>query len=153
MHHSIKRYSALIALLLLAACSKDKFTTEPQVEVQSIQPSTVLSGNIVRLLSNYTDNEGDLDSILIVYKWYHADLPTLIDTLIRFPAGNLGLPAGLRKAELAIEFEYNTYHQPNLLTLSGVTKDTTATFGLILIDKTGKRSNYSESNKIRIKKP
>ena len=146
-------FFAALVILLLAACSKDKFTTEPQVEVKSIQPSTVISGNIIRLISTYTDDEGDLDSALIVYKWYNGDVPTLKDTLIRFPVSNLNLPAGLRKAEMAIEFEYNTYNQPNLLTLSGVAKDTTATFGLILIDKTGKRSNYSESNKIRLKKP
>lgn len=138
---------------MIAGCNKDKFTTEPQVEVSSIQPATVYSGNVIRLLATYTDNEGDLDSALIVYKWYNGVTPTLKDTLIRFPVSRLGLPAGLRKAEMAIEFEYNTYNQTNMMTLSGVTRDTTATFGLVLIDKTGKRSNYSESNKIRLKKP
>lgn len=140
-------------ILLMAGCNKDKFTTEPQVEVKSIQPSTVTNGAIIRLLSDYTDDEGDLDSALVVYKWYNGASTTLIDTLIRFPFSRLNLPTNLRKAELAIQFEYNTYNQVNMLTLPGVTRDTTATLGLILIDKTGKRSNYSESNKIRLKKP
>lgn len=146
-------FFGVFLLLLMAGCNKDKFTTEPQVEVKSIQPSTVTNGSIIRLLSDYTDDEGDLDSALVVYKWYNGTNTTLIDTLIRFPFSRLNLPTNLRKAELAIQFEYNTYNQVNMLTLPGVTRDTTATLGLILIDKTGKRSNYSESNKIRLKKP
>lgn len=147
------RILVALTLLLAVGCNKDKFTTEPQVEVKSIDPATVFSGNIIRMISSYTDDEGDLDSALIVYKWYNGNAITRNDTLIRYAISRLGLPAGLRKAEMAIEFEYNTYNQSTLLTLSGVTRDTTATFGLLLIDKTGKRSNYSESNKIRLKKP
>ncbi|MFZ9695694.1 MAG: hypothetical protein ACO3AY_07475 [Chitinophagaceae bacterium] len=140
-------------MLLIVACNKDKFTTEPQVEVKSIQPSTVINGAILQLLADYTDNEGDLDSALVVYKWYNGNNPSFIDTLIRFPFSRLNLPTNLRKAEMVVQFEYNTLNQINMLTLPGVTRDTSATLGLILIDKTGKRSNYSESNKIRLRKP
>jgi hypothetical protein len=72
---------------------------------------------------------------------------------MRFPTGRLGIPAQLRQSDIAVEFEYNTYNQTNMLTLPGVTRDTSAALGLILIDKTRKRSNYVESNKIRLKKP
>ena len=146
-------YFIVVVLLLLAGCNKDKFTTEPQVEVKSIQPATVTNGAIIRLLADYTDDEGDLDSVLVVYKWYNGTTATFIDTLIRYSFSRLNMPTNLRKAEMAVEFEYNTYNQQNMLTLSGVTRDTTATFGVLLIDKTGKRSNYSESNSIRLKKP
>lgn len=150
----MKRAFYLIFLLsVLFACSKDKFTSEPKVEIRSIQPATVYNGNVIRLLGSYTDEEGDVDSVYIVYKWFNGTTATRIDTLMRFPTGRLGIPAQLRKSDIAVEFEYNTYNQPNLLTLPGVTKDTSATLGLILIDKTRKRSNYAESNKIRLKKP
>jgi len=78
---------------------------------------------------------------------------TRVDTLMRFPTNRLGIPSALRESDIAVEFEYNTYNQTNMLTLPGVTRDTTAAFGLLLIDKTRKRSNYSESNKIRLKRP
>lgn len=150
----MKRAFYFIFLLsVLFACSKDKFTSEPKVEIRSIQPATVYNGNVIRLLGSYTDEEGDVDSVYIVYKWFNGTTATRIDTLMRFPTGRLGIPAQLRKSDIAVEFEYNTYNQPNLLTLPGVTKDTSATLGLILIDKTRKRSNYAESNKIRLKKP
>lgn len=143
----------ILLLSVLFACSKDKFTSEPKVEIRSIQPATVYNGNVIRLLGSYTDEEGDVDSVYIVYKWFNGTTATRIDTLMRFPTGRLGIPAQLRKSDIAVEFEYNTYNQSNLLTLPGVTKDTSATLGLILIDKTRKRSNYAESNKIRLKKP
>ena len=143
----------ILLLSVLFACSKDKFTSEPKVEIRSIQPATVYNGNVIRLLGSYTDEEGDIDSVYIVYKWFNSSTATRIDTLMRFPTGRLGIPAQLRKSDIAVEFEYNTYNQTNMLTLPGVTRDTTASFGLILIDKTRKRSNYVESNKIRLKKP
>ena len=145
----------IITFLLFAtlACSKDKFTSQPQVTVKSIQPSIVTNGSVIRLLASYTDEEGDIDSVYIVYKWYNGNTPTLIDTLMRFPTSRLGIPAQLRKSDIAVEFEYNTYNQQSLLTLPGVSRDTSATLGLLLIDKTKKRSNYSESTKIRLKKP
>lgn len=143
-----------IALLLLTvACNKDKFTSEPQVQVNSIQPSVVLNGNVIRLLASYTDQEGDIDSIYIVYKWFNASGSTRVDTLQRFPISRLSTPTNLRKADIELLFEYNTYNQSNLVTLAGVTRDTTASFGLVLIDKTRKRSNYSESARIRLKRP
>jgi hypothetical protein len=142
-----------LVVLLAAACNKDKFTSEPQVKVTSIQPAVVTTGNVIKLLANYTDQEGDIDSIYIVYKWYNASGSTRADTLQRFPISRLGLPGALRKADIQLEFEYNTYNQPGLVTLPGVLRDTTASLGLVLIDKTRKRSNYSESARIRLRRP
>ena len=149
-----QRFQLLFLLTLFAvSCSKDKFTSEPKVEVRSIEPATVFNGNIIRVLARYTDEEGDVDSVYIVYKWFNGSNAIRVDTLMRFPTNRLGIPSSLRESDIAVEFEYNTYNQPNMLTLPGVTRDTTAAFGLILIDKTRKRSNYSESNKIRLKRP
>ncbi len=139
--------------MLMVACNKDKFTSEPQVQINSIQPSVVVSGNVIKLLASYTDQEGDLDSIYIVYKWFNATGTTRADTLQRFPINRLGLPGALRKADIQLEFEYNTYNQSDLITLPGVLRDTTASFGLVLVDKTRKRSNYSESARIRLRRP
>lgn len=142
-----------VVVFLATACNKDKFTSEPQVQVTSIQPAVVTTGNVIKLLANYTDQEGDIDSIYIVYKWYNASGSTRADTLQRFPISRLGLPGALRKADIQLEFEYNTYNQPGLVTLPGVLRDTTASLGLVLIDKTRKRSNYSESARIRLRRP
>jgi hypothetical protein len=66
----------------------------------------------------------------------------------------LNLPSKLREADMNVVFEYNTNNNPDLVPLPGVSlRDTSATFGLVLIDKAKHRSNYAESEKIRLKKP
>lgn len=137
----------------MIACNKDKFTTEPQVTVKSITPETVFNGDVINLKAKYTDLEGDLDSAYIVYQWYNNTAIVQSDTF-RYPFSILNIPSNLKEADMEVTFEYNTNNNPNLVPISGVSlRDTTATFGLVLIDKAGNRSNYSESTPIRLKKP
>ncbi len=144
---------AAAVLLMTTACNKDKFKTEPQVDIKSISPGTVSSGDIISVKGKYTDDEGDLDSVLLVYKWFNNTAVVRNDTF-RFNFANLGLPDKVRDADIQVLLEYNTQNQPNMVSLSGVSlRDTTANFGMLLIDKAGHRSNYSESGKIRLKKP
>lgn len=140
-------------ILLMASCNKDKYTTIPQVSIESITPSVVLSGNVIEMNGKYTDLEGDVDSALIVYKWYNGTTAVRFDTF-RYGFSQLGIPLGVQRAELSLEFEYNTNNYPDLTKLPGVSqRDTTAAFGLLLIDKLKNRSNYAESPTIRLKKP
>lgn len=150
------KYSLLLILVLtivVIACNKDKFTTEPIVKVKSISPGTVNSGDVIVLKSKFTDDEGDLDSVYVVYKWYNGNTVVKNDTF-RYPVSIMNVPAKLREADMDVTFEYNTNNNPDLRPLSGVSiRDTTASFGLVLVDKASHRSNYSESDKIRLKKP
>jgi hypothetical protein len=102
--------------------------------------------------SKYTDKEGDLDTILVVYKWYNGATVVKKDTF-RYSFEALHVPAKTDEADMNVTFEYNTNNNPDLRFLQGVVKDTTATLGLILKDKAGNRSLYSESKQIRLKKP
>lgn len=143
----------LFSVITVLACNKDKFTTVPQVELKSISPETVFNGDIISLEGKYTDQEGDLDSILIVYKWYNNTTVVRKDTF-RYAFDALGIPTNTRQAEIDVTFEYNTNNYPDLVPLPGVSiKDTTASLGLILKDKEANRSEYKESDKIRLKKP
>jgi len=156
MLKSLMRYRSVLVLLVAAglfACNKDKFKTEPQVTVKSISPSTVFNGDVITIKGNYTDDEGDVDSLLIAYKWFNGATEIVVDTL-RISFNRLNLPAKTRQADLQIQFEYNTNNIPDMVPLPGVSlRDTTASFGLLLKDKAGQRSNYSESDKIRLKRP
>ena len=139
-------------LVIVIACSKNKFTTEPKVTVKSITPSVVFSGDIITMKGKYTDLEGDIDTVLVVYKWYNGAVVVKKDTF-RYPFSPLDVPAKTQEADINVTFEYNTNNRPDLRFLQGVPKDTTASLGLILKDKGSHRSNYSESNQIRLKKP
>lgn len=140
-------------LMVLTACNKDKFKTEPQMDIRSISPGTVLNGDVISIKGKYTDDEGDLDSLLLVYKWFNNTTTVRNDTF-RFNFANLGLPDKVREADIQVLLEYNTQNQNNMVSIAGVSqRDTTASFGILLIDKAGHRGNYSESGKIRLKKP
>lgn len=142
-----------VLTVIVMACNKDKFTTEPIVTIKSISPGTVNNGDVITLASKYTDDEGDLDSVYVVYKWYNGANVVRNDTF-RYDFGMLNLPSKLREADMNVVFEYNTNNNPDLVPLPGVSlRDTSATFGLVLIDKAKNRSNYAESDKIRLKKP
>lgn len=146
----------LVFLLILISftifsCKKDKYTTEPQVTVKSISPGEVTLGNILAIDAKFTDDEGDIDSVLMVLKYYAGDSATLIDTS-RFSLGTLGLPSKIRQGDMTVQFDYGTNNSGYpILPYSPVPKDTTSSFGLILVDKANHRSNYSESGKIRLK--
>ncbi|MGQ0739906.1 MAG: hypothetical protein ACT4OJ_12680 [Bacteroidota bacterium] len=159
------KYSLLlIAVLAVAvlACNKDKFKTEPQVEVKSISPTSIVRSDVFTIKAEYTDDEGDLDSILLVYKWYNGNTPVRPpnaanpNDTIRFSFASLSLPAKTREADMQIQYEYQTNNllAQGILSFTNVPsiRDTTATFGLILKDKAGHRSNYSESEKVRLQK-
>ena len=136
-----------VLVVIAIACNKDKFTTEPQVTVKSISPSEVSSGDIITMKSKYTDLEGDIDTVLVVYKWYNGATVTKSDTF-RYEFSTLGVPVKTQEADLNVTFTYNITNPPYL---PGVSQDTTATLGLILKDKDAHRSNYSESKQIRLK--
>jgi hypothetical protein len=142
----------LLLAIATIACNKDKFTTIPQVEIKSISPNTVFSGDILTLKGKYTDQEGDLDTVLVVYKWYNGAAVVRKDTF-RYAFDAIGIPDKTKQADIELNFEYNTQNYPGMVILSGVSRDTTASFGLILKDKANNRSEYKESEQIRLKKP
>jgi hypothetical protein len=142
----------LFVFLITFGCGKDKFTTIPQVNAKSISPETVFQGDIIRFISKFTDKEGDLDSILIVYKWYNGANVTYVDTFRETVTAH-NLPQKTTDGEIIIQYSYNRNQQGfTTLTPGASIRDTTATLGLILIDKDSNRSNYTESDRIRLKK-
>ena len=138
-------------LFVFVACSKDKFTTIPQLKIKSITPNVVRSGDVISVKGSYTDQEGDLDSIFLVYKWYNGSASALAFDTQRYTFESLKVPNKTKDADIEITLEYQT-NRLNIPILSAVPRDTTATFGLVIKDKAGNRSEYKESDKIRINK-
>lgn len=142
-----------VLLVLSAGCKKDKFTTEPQIKIKSVSPEEVRQGNIIQVKGSFTDDEGDLDSALVVQKYFIGDAASKIDTS-RYGLDALGLPKDLRNGDFTIAFAYGQFIDGYVfLNGSPVARDTTAAFGLVMKDKEGHRSNYEESAKIRLFKP
>jgi hypothetical protein len=139
-------------LLISVSCNKDKFTTIPQVTIKSISPDFAMSGDVIKIRGSFTDQEGDVDSALFIYKWYNGAAVAIVDTVLRQPFEDFKLPPKTTQADILIDLELNTFNT-GLPTLTGPSvRDTTAAIGLIFIDKAGNRSVYAESPPIRLKK-
>ncbi|HEX7844728.1 MAG TPA: hypothetical protein VF476_02945 [Chitinophagaceae bacterium] len=151
-------FTALFALFFIA-CKKDKFTTKPQINVKSISPGEVVQGDIISIQAKFTDEEGDLDSVYVIMKYYDGNVGappkvsgTPIDTL-RSAVDAFKIPPNTRDGDIFIKFSYGRNIQGyTQLQLSPVTKDTTAAFGIVVIDKAKNRSEYNETGKIRLLK-
>lgn len=142
--------AVLVSSLVLAGCTKDKFKTEPQVEIRSISPEEARKGNIITVTADVRDKEGDLhDSVLVVRKWFSGTNLLVRDTQ-RFYIGGLAFPVK-QQIELQVLFAYGEIRDDALyIPLEQV--DRGFAVGLIVRDKAGNRSPYVESKTITLKK-
>lgn len=141
----------VLLLFIFVACKKDKFTTAPQVKIKSITPDVVVKGNFISLTASFTDDEGDIqDSVLIVFKRYNGTTTLSKDT-IRISVQKFNIP-NTRSGEITVLSSYGEI-TAGALFINTESVDREASFGIILRDKAGNRSNYAESKKITLKKP
>jgi hypothetical protein len=98
-------YSSL-CLMVIAACSKDKFQDAPNVTIKSINPTQVPLQSPVSIEMEFTDKQGDPDSVFLFKKRLNSvQVPVL-------PNANLayGLPDFPEKTKgtLKVTLFYNT---------------------------------------------
>jgi len=79
---------AILAVGILAACSKDKYNTTPSLKLKSISSNVVPNGGTLRLEFEVFDKEGDISDTFFIRKQRINALrrPTIRDSFrIRFP--------------------------------------------------------------------
>lgn len=89
----------VFGLVLLIACSKDKYTSTPQIKIKSINPTIVPKGGTMDITLSFTDKEGDLDSVWIyktrlnqtVVQTLRDTLPYAIPTFPNNSSGDISL--------------------------------------------------------------
>jgi hypothetical protein len=147
----MKRFFVFCVLLSsLAACNKDKFKTQPQVTINSLNPSEVTKGQIFTLNATVTDQEGDLQNkVLLVRKRYTGAALLSVDT-VSYDVSTLGFPTK-QQIEISAIFSYGNLQQGAIFQ-NLETVDRNFAVGVIVIDAAGNRSDYVESNQILLKK-
>src|SRR5215204_4684070 len=138
----------------VAACTKDKFKTIPQVEIKSFGPDEVFKGQLIHLNANVTDKEGDLqDSVIFYRKVFAVNTRTLVsqDSSIRANLKTLAVP-NKQEIEVQLNMIYGESNQ-NYPTQNGSNAvDRLLTVGMYIKDVAGNRSEYVESDTIRLKR-
>ena len=139
-----------VGILVIFACSKDKFKTEPQVEIKSLAPSEVHKGQLFSLRAIVRDKEGDIqDSVFLIRKRFNGTTLLTTDTL-RFSISDFDFP---EKSEIEINavFSYGEIRD-NYIFENLENMDRDFAVGIIVKDKAGHKSEYVESKKIVLKK-
>jgi hypothetical protein len=152
MKHSILFFSVL-CVLLTVGCKKNKYTTEPQITIKSISPSEVNKDNVIQIKGTFTDDEGDIDSALIIYKWYDGAAAVDVADTLRIGFDILKIPAKTRDGDFTILFGYGSFNSGfQALTPTPNIRDTTANFAIQFKDKGKHVSTVKQTDKIRLKK-
>lgn len=73
-----------VALIVLIACSKDKYQDAPQISLKSISSSVVPIGSGLNITLSYTDKQGDISDTLFIKKnrLNQTVVPTVRDTIL-----------------------------------------------------------------------
>ena len=140
---------SVIALALIS-CGKDKFKTDPQVEIKSLAPSEVNKGELFTFRAVVRDQEGDLqDSVLLVRKRFTGATLLTVDTL-RYDISSFAFP-DKTVIEISAVFSYGEFRDGYIFA-NLENQDREFALGIIVRDKAGHRSEYQESDKILLKR-
>ena len=136
----MKRMNTKLLILLAIpvifyGCSKDTYTSKPQISIKSISSTTVSTGSLLLFDINITDKEGDIQDTL----WVQKISKTCPNTAgVQFTSMNKVpdfTPTSNLKGVLEIGFGYNANIQ-GYSTISGCgNKNDTAYFRFWLKDK------------------
>ncbi len=68
IHYSLFLASLTIAgvSILLAGCTKDKYTTKPQLKFKSVNSYNISRGDLITFKLEFTDKEGDVSDTLYI---------------------------------------------------------------------------------------
>ena len=144
------RNTILIALvsLIIFGCKKDTFNTTPSLKYKSVNIYQLVPGSVVKFKLEFTDLEGDLDSIYI-----EKVNPSCAKsrTVERFYLGDAIVKLKSKSDELLISYGYRVDGYP----LIGEPKcdfNDTCYFRFALLDKAKHKSDTVKSENIVIEK-
>ena len=143
----------LFAVTALFACNKDKFKTQPQVEIKSFGPEVVPNKGTFSLRAIVRDKEGDLkDTITFYRKYFNGATMVKQDSFLKYNLDNFGFPQH-DEIEVQLLFSYGEDRSPTYLLQNTEPADRDLVIGVVVKDQAGNRSEYVETNRITLKKP
>ena len=114
---------AVITAIVLTACSKDKFTTKPQITFKSVNGTEFSPGYLINFTFDATDKEGDIQDSMFVLRSGSACNELNGVTGFLMP---LSTPKSDLKVEIDLTFIYKITNPP-YIQLDGCTGKTDTT--------------------------
>ncbi len=140
----------VLCVLMAVACSKDKYTTKPHLELQSLNGSNFPRGSNLNFKFNVTDKEGDIQDTMWVQKisFSCGDISNFLSPY-QVPdfTGNKNL-----KVELDINYSYGNLSGAYPILSGCEQRDDSCFFKFWLKDKAGNVSDTVSSATIKLLK-
>lgn len=142
--------SILAIVLLIVSCSKDKFTTAPQLKYLSVNDKTISGNETLTFKLDLTDKEGDFTSLLGVQR-VEPGCPNsdFMDTL-KFTIPQDFIKTKGTHGEVVVSLDRNDRGSNACFLPGGAVKPDTATFKFWTRDKAGHVSDTAVSEQIII---
>jgi len=151
--------TTITVCVLLAACSKDKFTTKPQLELKSVNGTSFVTNSNISFNFVVTDKEGDIQDSMWIQKISLVcnDPNNPSDSISRVPTPYL-LPVISKSRNLKVDLDVNyTYGSNNPggyvpISRCAEQRDDSIYFRFWLRDKAGNVSDTVTSETITLLK-
>jgi hypothetical protein len=140
-----------LVIVIVVACSKDKFKTKPTLDIKSVNTKNVQLGNDLNVNLEFTDKEGDVDSVIYVIRQRinrRAPLTRNNDYVVpSFPKATRG--------EILVSLDHARQLTQGFSTISlpgSMVQDDTMNIKFVLKDRAGNTSDTAVLNTVVIKR-
>lgn len=130
-------------LVLAAACSKDKFKTQPQITVASYNTKTVGRNGTLSLGLKFTDSEGDLGKGKLVYMIKRTNRRRLLPGVSYLDSIKVMLPEfpNSNEGEIQLQTTWTDLHKDDR-------ENDTIFFRFVAVDRAGNKSDTVNSDQV-----
>jgi hypothetical protein len=140
----------LATAIIIFSCTKDKFTTKPQLKYKSVNTTTVSGNQEIRIRFDLTDKEGDFTSFLGVKKTVKGcPLSNFIDSTKYFIPADF-LSSKEKEGEVVVTFDKSIRGSNACSLPGGATRPDTTVYSFWTKDKAGNVSDTAYSATIII---
>jgi hypothetical protein len=140
------------AVLLLAACTKDKFTTKPQLKVKTINATDISDDQTLIITLDLTDKEGDFSTFFAIKKSV-ASCPAsdYVDSSSLFSIPQDFIDAKKKEGDVVITLDRTNRGGNSCTASGGGAKIDTAVFSFWTRDRAGNTSDTVSTEPIIIR--
>ncbi|MEP6514530.1 MAG: hypothetical protein ABJA79_11715 [Parafilimonas sp.] len=144
----VKFLISICVLLILSACTKDQFTTKPQLTFKSVSTNVLPIDQSIIFSIDYTDKEGDIqDSLVVIKKTFNC----IMDSFTVFYPMPTDIPTQSNsQGEIQVRYSHGINLQYPDIGDPQCPDNDTCVFKFVLSDKAGNISDTAYSPQIVI---
>jgi len=139
--------TVVIVAVAVISCGKDKFKTQPQIEIKDINNKVIAKDQTLTIRLRFTDKEGDLSDGIFVYIPKRLNVRPLLPTIPDYDSVKLAVP----KFPIETEGDFDL-SLPWINLHKSDTENDTITMRFVVVDKGNHKSDTVGTDQIVILK-